>query len=101
MTQASQQLPSWLTLSSTLVTEPDGSVSTSFATLRLPLTYFGPSVSYSFPSVSIQNYASCLVSFAATRDHFRRLARSIGTRCACDCRAMINEIGWVISGIRL
>ncbi|KAI0346305.1 hypothetical protein BDW22DRAFT_1405201 [Trametopsis cervina] len=44
MAQASQQLPSWLTLSSTLITEPDGSLSTSFATLRLPLTYYGPSI---------------------------------------------------------
>ncbi|KAI0688216.1 hypothetical protein BC835DRAFT_1419328 [Cytidiella melzeri] len=44
MAQASQQLPSWLTLSSTVITEPDGSVQTSFTTLQLPLTYYGPSI---------------------------------------------------------
>ncbi|OSC98533.1 hypothetical protein PYCCODRAFT_1375142 [Trametes coccinea BRFM310] len=44
MSAPTQVLPSWLTLSTTLVTLPDGSVSTSSATLRLPLTYFGPSI---------------------------------------------------------
>ncbi|KAI0325082.1 hypothetical protein GY45DRAFT_289101 [Cubamyces sp. BRFM 1775] len=43
MSQPTQVLPSWLTLSTTLVTLPDGSLSTSSAILRLPLTYYGPS----------------------------------------------------------
>lgn len=34
-----------MTLSSAIVTEPDGSVFTSYTTLELPLTYYGPSVS--------------------------------------------------------
>ena len=34
-----------MTLSSAIVTEPDGSVFTSLTTLELPLTYYGPSVS--------------------------------------------------------
>lgn len=45
MAQPTQQLPSWLTLTSTLVTADDGSVSTSVGTLTLPLTYYGASVS--------------------------------------------------------
>lgn len=45
MTQPTQQLPSWLSLSTTVVTYPDGSVSTASTTLQLPLTYYGPSVS--------------------------------------------------------
>ncbi|KAI9056801.1 hypothetical protein FKP32DRAFT_1584954 [Trametes sanguinea] len=44
MSAPTQALPSWLTLSTTLVTLPDGSLSTSSATLRLPLTYYGPSI---------------------------------------------------------
>ncbi|KAI0077296.1 hypothetical protein K474DRAFT_1106932 [Panus rudis PR-1116 ss-1] len=40
----SQPLPSWLTLSSALITDENGGVSTSFATLTLPLTYYGPSI---------------------------------------------------------
>ncbi|TCD61168.1 hypothetical protein EIP91_008830 [Steccherinum ochraceum] len=44
MTQASQALPSWLTLTSTVITNDDGSVSTSFDTLTLPLTYYGPPI---------------------------------------------------------
>ncbi|PIL32196.1 hypothetical protein GSI_05441 [Ganoderma sinense ZZ0214-1] len=44
MAAPTQVLPSWLTLSTTVVTLPDGSVSTSSATLTLPLTYFGPSI---------------------------------------------------------
>ncbi|KAH9902485.1 hypothetical protein C8Q73DRAFT_7206 [Cubamyces lactineus] len=44
MSQPTQVLPSWLTLSTTLVTLPDGSLSTSSDILRLPLTYFGPSI---------------------------------------------------------
>ncbi|KAI0833776.1 hypothetical protein BC628DRAFT_1307991 [Trametes gibbosa] len=44
MAAPTQVLPSWLTLSTTLVTLPDGSVSTSSDILRLPLTYFGPSI---------------------------------------------------------
>lgn len=48
MAAPTQVLPSWLTLSTTLVTLPDGSVSTSSEILRLPLTYFGPSVSPRF-----------------------------------------------------
>lgn len=45
MSQPTQVLPSWLTLSTTVVTLPDGSQSTSSTILRLPLTYYGPSVS--------------------------------------------------------
>ncbi|OCH94869.1 hypothetical protein OBBRIDRAFT_788867 [Obba rivulosa] len=44
MAAPTQVLPSWLTLVTTVVTQPDGSVSTSSATLQLPLTYFGPSI---------------------------------------------------------
>ncbi|KZT06137.1 uncharacterized protein LAESUDRAFT_199541 [Laetiporus sulphureus 93-53] len=44
MTAPTQVLPSWLTLSTTVITEPDGSLSTSSATLQLPLTYYGPSI---------------------------------------------------------
>ncbi|KAK7678567.1 hypothetical protein QCA50_018439 [Cerrena zonata] len=42
--QPTQALPSWLTLVSTEVTDANGDVSTSFATMTLPLTYFGPSI---------------------------------------------------------
>ncbi|OBZ72596.1 hypothetical protein A0H81_07439 [Grifola frondosa] len=38
------QLPSWLTLSTTVITQPDGTLSTSSDILRLPLTYYGPSI---------------------------------------------------------
>lgn len=48
MAAPTQVLPSWLTLSTTLVTLPDGEVSTSSTILRLPLTYYGPSVSRLF-----------------------------------------------------
>ncbi|TFK91263.1 hypothetical protein K466DRAFT_563033 [Polyporus arcularius HHB13444] len=44
MSQPTQVLPSWLTLSTTVVTLPDGGISTSSTILRLPLTYFGPSI---------------------------------------------------------
>ncbi|KAI8969865.1 hypothetical protein BD414DRAFT_253660 [Trametes punicea] len=44
MSAPTQVLPSWLTLSTTLVTLPDGSVSTSSDTLTLPLTYYGPPI---------------------------------------------------------
>ncbi|EJF56520.1 hypothetical protein DICSQDRAFT_130061 [Dichomitus squalens LYAD-421 SS1] len=44
MAVPTQVLPSWLTLSTTVVTLPDGVVSTSSTTLQLPLTYFGPSI---------------------------------------------------------
>ncbi|GBE88432.1 predicted protein [Sparassis crispa] len=44
MSGPTQVLPSWLTLSTTVITQPDGSVSTSSATLQLPLTYYGPSI---------------------------------------------------------
>ncbi|RPD54342.1 hypothetical protein L226DRAFT_575732 [Lentinus tigrinus ALCF2SS1-7] len=44
MSQPTQVLPSWLTLSTTVVTLPDGSLSTSSDILRLPLTYYGPSI---------------------------------------------------------
>lgn len=43
--QPTQELPSWLTLVPTEVTDANGDVSTSFATMTLPLTYYGPSVS--------------------------------------------------------
>ncbi|KAI0749953.1 hypothetical protein C8Q80DRAFT_656064 [Daedaleopsis nitida] len=44
MAQPTQVLPSWLTLSTTVVTLPDGGLSTSSTILRLPLTYYGPSI---------------------------------------------------------
>ncbi|EMD33323.1 hypothetical protein CERSUDRAFT_117943 [Gelatoporia subvermispora B] len=44
MEAPTQVLPSWLTLVTTVVTLPNGAVSTSSATLQLPLTYFGPSI---------------------------------------------------------
>ncbi|KAI0706775.1 hypothetical protein C8T65DRAFT_830375 [Cerioporus squamosus] len=44
MSQPTQVLPSWLTLSTTVVTLPDGGISTSSTILRLPLTYYGPSI---------------------------------------------------------
>ncbi|KAH8094555.1 hypothetical protein BXZ70DRAFT_364637 [Cristinia sonorae] len=44
MAQASQALPSWLTLSSTVITDATGGLITSFATLTLPLTYYGPPI---------------------------------------------------------
>ncbi|KAL4251328.1 hypothetical protein ABKN59_005686 [Abortiporus biennis] len=44
MAQPTQALPSWLTLSSTTFTFPDGSESTFFMTHTLPLTYYGPSI---------------------------------------------------------
>ncbi|KAI1783873.1 hypothetical protein LXA43DRAFT_1044864 [Ganoderma leucocontextum] len=44
MAAPTQVFPSWLTLSTALVTLPDGSVSTSSTILRLPLTYYGPSI---------------------------------------------------------
>ncbi|KAI0759585.1 hypothetical protein BD413DRAFT_596312 [Trametes elegans] len=44
MAAPTQVLPSWLTLSTSLVTLSDGALSTSSTTLRLPLTYFGPSI---------------------------------------------------------
>ncbi|KAI0364317.1 hypothetical protein BV20DRAFT_868183 [Pilatotrama ljubarskyi] len=44
MAAPTQVLPSWLTLSTTVVTLPDGSLSTSSDTLTLPLTYYGPSI---------------------------------------------------------
>ena len=61
MSQPTQVLPSWLTLSTTLVTLPDGSLSTSSDILRLPLTYFGPSVSTSL--------ASCPCCIPSALDH--------------------------------
>lgn len=45
MAAPTQMLPSWLTLATTVVTAPDGAVTTSLVTLQLPLTYYGPSVS--------------------------------------------------------
>ncbi|KAI0730095.1 hypothetical protein C8Q72DRAFT_825490 [Fomitopsis betulina] len=47
MAAPTQSLPPWMTLSSAIVTDPDGSVFTSYTTLELPLTYYGPSVSLS------------------------------------------------------
>ncbi|THH28239.1 hypothetical protein EUX98_g5955 [Antrodiella citrinella] len=44
MTQASQALPSWMTLTSAVITDADGGLSTSFGTLTLPLTYYGPPI---------------------------------------------------------
>ncbi|CCM04677.1 uncharacterized protein FIBRA_06863 [Fibroporia radiculosa] len=44
MSVPTQVLPSWLTLSTTVITAPNGRVSTSSTTLRLPLTYYGPSI---------------------------------------------------------
>ena len=46
-----------MTLSSAIVTEPDGSVFTSLTTLELPLTYYGPSVS---PQLSLLCYLQCI-----------------------------------------
>ena len=46
MSAPTQVLPSWLTLSTTVITLPDGSLTTASTTLQLPLTYFGPSVSH-------------------------------------------------------
>ena len=43
--QPTQALPSWLTLVSTVVTDATGGISTSFTTVQLPLTYYGPPVS--------------------------------------------------------
>ena len=45
MAAPTQSLPPWMTRSSVIVTEPDGSVFRSLTTLELPLTYYGPSVS--------------------------------------------------------
>jgi hypothetical protein len=42
---ATQQLPSWMTLSTTVYTNAAGQTITSETTLQLPLTYYGPSVS--------------------------------------------------------
>ncbi|KAH0833390.1 hypothetical protein J3R83DRAFT_12494 [Lanmaoa asiatica] len=40
-----QQLPSWMTLSTIVITNTDGQpVATSTTTLELPLTYYGPSI---------------------------------------------------------
>ncbi|EED79997.1 predicted protein [Postia placenta Mad-698-R] len=44
MAAPTQMLPSWLTLATTVVTAPDGAVTTSLVTLQLPLTYYGPSI---------------------------------------------------------
>ncbi|OJT13900.1 hypothetical protein TRAPUB_9569 [Trametes pubescens] len=44
MAAPTQVLPSWLTLSTSLVTLTDGSVLTSSKLLTLPLTYYGPSI---------------------------------------------------------
>ncbi|KAH9838711.1 uncharacterized protein C8Q71DRAFT_752556 [Rhodofomes roseus] len=44
MAAPTQALPAWMTLSSAVVTAPDGSVFTSYTTLELPLTYYGPSI---------------------------------------------------------
>jgi hypothetical protein len=46
MTDTLQPLPSWMTYSSQVFTEPDGALSTSYSILQLPLTYYGPSVSF-------------------------------------------------------
>lgn len=46
MAQESQQLPPWMTLVSSVLTDSNGEpTATSFTTLQLPLTYYGPSVS--------------------------------------------------------
>lgn len=42
---ATQQLPSWMTLATTVYTNAAGQTVTSETTLQLPLTYYGPSVS--------------------------------------------------------
>ncbi|KAG1842490.1 hypothetical protein DFJ58DRAFT_806033 [Suillus subalutaceus] len=41
---ATQQLPSWMTLSTTVYTNAAGQTITSETTLQLPLTYYGPSI---------------------------------------------------------
>ncbi|OAX41894.1 hypothetical protein K503DRAFT_854317 [Rhizopogon vinicolor AM-OR11-026] len=41
---ATQQLPSWMTLSTTVYTNVAGQTVTSETTLQLPLTYYGPSI---------------------------------------------------------
>ncbi|KAI0290266.1 hypothetical protein B0F90DRAFT_1787686 [Multifurca ochricompacta] len=52
MTAPTQQLPSWLSLSTSLATNAAGQPTATFTTLlTLPLTYFGPSVSF-FPYFS-------------------------------------------------
>ena len=53
MAAPTQVLPSWLSLSTTVITFPDGSVTTSSTTLQLPLTYYGPSVSIFFVAYSL------------------------------------------------
>lgn len=46
MTQASQELPPWMTLVSSVLTDSNGQpTATQLTTLQLPLTYYGPSVS--------------------------------------------------------
>ncbi|KAH7928316.1 hypothetical protein BV22DRAFT_1030802 [Leucogyrophana mollusca] len=40
----SQQLPSWMTLSTIVFTNAEGTPMTSTTTLQLPLTYYGPSI---------------------------------------------------------
>ncbi|KAH9933630.1 uncharacterized protein BXZ73DRAFT_46228 [Epithele typhae] len=44
MTAPTQVLPPWLTLSSTVITMPDGRLTTAATTIQLPLTYYGPSI---------------------------------------------------------
>ncbi|KAG1789310.1 uncharacterized protein HD556DRAFT_1399087 [Suillus plorans] len=41
---ATQQLPSWMTLATTVYTDAAGQTVTSETTLQLPLTYYGPSI---------------------------------------------------------
>jgi UDP-N-acetylglucosamine:LPS N-acetylglucosamine transferase len=45
MTQPTQELPPWLSASTVVVTNPGGSAVTTTTVVRLPLTYYGPSVS--------------------------------------------------------
>jgi hypothetical protein len=74
MAQASQQLPSWLTLSSTVITAPDGSVFTAFTTLQLPLTYFGP-------SVSLISFAICKIRVGVREYSFSLWLLRLSQKC--------------------
>ena len=58
-----QQLPSWMTLSTAVITNANGQpIATSVTTLELPLTYYGPSV-----SVPLSIYPLHLCAFPPAR----------------------------------
>ncbi|TFK53437.1 hypothetical protein OE88DRAFT_1655574, partial [Heliocybe sulcata] len=58
-----QQLPSWMTYSTTVITDAAGDpIATSTTILTLPLTYYGPSVSSVLTSLPWDCWAQAVKS---------------------------------------